>query len=97
MRVERGQHAVDRGLDQGLGLDLLDILRADALEDVAEKIELLVDIARPVTLLRQKGRGHLRGDHGACQDADCGGHQEFSHVSLFLVGCEPRRGGPPVN
>ena len=44
MRVERGQHAVDRGLDQ-LGLvGLLDIVGADALEHVAEQVELLVGV-----------------------------------------------------
>ena len=46
MRVERGQHAVDRGLDQLAFVDLLDILRANAFEDVAKQVKLLVDIAR---------------------------------------------------
>ena len=40
MRIERGQHAVDRRLDQRLVADLLDIFGADPLEDVAEQLEL---------------------------------------------------------
>ena len=40
MRVERGQHAVDRRLDQLLVADLLDIFGAHPLEHVAEQLEL---------------------------------------------------------
>jgi hypothetical protein len=54
MRIERGQHAVDRRLDQVGFVDLLDILRADALEDVAEQVELLVDRGVARLFLRQK-------------------------------------------
>ena len=43
MRVERGEHAVDRGLDQLLRFHLFDILGADALEDVAEQVKLFID------------------------------------------------------
>ena len=43
MRVERGQHAVDRGLDQLLLVNLFDILRADAFKDVTEEVQLLID------------------------------------------------------
>ena len=44
MRVERGQHAVDRRLDQLRVVRLLDIVGADALEHVAEQIELAVGV-----------------------------------------------------
>ena len=44
MRIERGQHAVDGGFDH-LGLvGLFDIVGADAVEHVAEQVELLVGI-----------------------------------------------------
>ena len=42
MRVERGQHAVDRALDQGLVVDLVDIIGLDPLVDAHELLELLV-------------------------------------------------------
>ena len=45
MRVERGQHAVDGGLDELPVVGLLDIIGADALEDVAEEIELPIGVA----------------------------------------------------
>ncbi len=44
MWVERCQHAVDRSLDQLGVLRLLDIVRAHALQDLAEEIELPVDL-----------------------------------------------------
>jgi hypothetical protein len=48
MRVERGEHAVDRALDQGLIVDLVDIVRLDPLVDAHELLELFVigDIGR---------------------------------------------------
>ncbi len=46
MRIERGQHAVDRRLDQICVIGLLDIVGADALEHVAEQIELPVGVGR---------------------------------------------------
>ena len=44
MRVERGQHAVDGRLDQRRLIGLLDIVRPDALEHVAEQVELTVGV-----------------------------------------------------
>ena len=50
VRVERDQHPVDGRLDQ-LGLvHLLDVLRAHALEDVAEEVDLLGDRGPAVAL-----------------------------------------------
>src|SRR5438477_8777988 len=66
-RVEAGQHAGDRGLDQLLVGDRLDRVLADPLEGLAEKIELLVDAALAGLLLRQRGcwqqqNGQSRGE-----------------------------------
>ena len=44
MRVEAGEHAVDRALDQLLVVDLVDVVGADALEDVHEGVEPLVGV-----------------------------------------------------
>ena len=46
MRIEAGQHAVDRGFDQLGVVRLLDIVGAHALEHVAEQIELAVGVRR---------------------------------------------------
>jgi hypothetical protein len=56
MRVERIQHAVDRRLDELLIAHLLDILRADPLEHVAEQVELAVGVGGVCRLLRDGGR-----------------------------------------
>ncbi len=40
--VERGQHAVDRRLDQRVVADFVDIIGAHALEHLAEEVELLI-------------------------------------------------------
>ena len=42
MRIERGQHAVDRALDQRVVVDRHDIVRLDLLVDAHELLELLV-------------------------------------------------------
>src|SRR6476619_729921 len=52
MRIEGHQHAIDCGLDQLVVIGFLDIVGAHALQDLAEKIELPVD-------LRVGGRGRL--------------------------------------
>ena len=44
MRVERGQHAVDRAFDQRVVLDFVDIAVAHQLEHIAEQVELLVGV-----------------------------------------------------
>ena len=72
MRIERGEHAVDRGLDE-LGLvRALDVVRADLLEHVAEEAELTIGFgggrdragARQQVGLRNEGRAG-RTDHRA--------------------------------
>ena len=44
MRIERRQHAVDRGLDELLLVGLLDIVGAHLVENVAEQAEMLVGV-----------------------------------------------------
>ena len=62
MRVERGQHAVDRRLDQHLVGHLLDVFGADALEHVTEQLQLPEGIGGAG--LRHADRGHRdRGHH----------------------------------
>ena len=55
MRVERGEHAVDRALDQRMVVDLVDIIGADPLEHAHERFELLVGV--------DVGRGERAGGH----------------------------------
>jgi hypothetical protein len=43
MRIERGQHAVDRRLDQFGLVDLFHVVRPDPFENVAEQIQLFID------------------------------------------------------
>ena len=69
MRVKRGQHPVDGRLDQVRFVDFLDILRTDPLENVAEKIQLLIDGRFSVRLLRQQGPCHLRRGNRPGQNA----------------------------
>ena len=57
MRVERGKHAVDRALDQGVVVDLVDVVRLDPLIDAHELLELLVI-------------GRVRGSEGAGGDGN---------------------------
>ena len=56
MGIERGQHAVDRGLDQFGFIRRGHISRANALEDVAEDSELTIGF----------GRRRVRRHHGGC-------------------------------
>ena len=52
MRVERGEHAVDRALDQRVVVDRVDVVRLHPLVDAHELLELLVI-------------GRVRGSEGA--------------------------------
>lgn len=63
MRVERSQHAVQRGFDQLLVGDLLDILAADPLEDVAEQVEKPVGFGRVLFGRRETGNGRESQPH----------------------------------
>ena len=70
MRVERGQHAVDRGFDQLGVIGLLDIVRAHALEHLAEQIELPVDFrvgGRCGLAARQAHHRRSGSEHGQHQ------------------------------
>ena len=65
MRIERGQHAVDRGLDQLLVRLLLDEVGAHALEDLAEQVQLTICLAGI-------GAGTLLGPDGGRQKRERG-------------------------
>src|SRR3546814_10213602 len=53
MRIEAGQNAVDRALDQRLVVDLVDIFRTHLFEHVHQLIELLIGVG----LARRLGGG----------------------------------------
>jgi hypothetical protein len=79
MRIERGQHAVDRGFDELLVRDALDIVGAHPLEHLAEQVELPVGLRGLV--LRDAHRrgehetagraGQHQGDRGRDREATC--------------------------
>jgi hypothetical protein len=54
MRIEAGQHAIDRILDQGLVGDRIDVFEAHPLKGIAKQCEQLVGIS-PVTALGESG------------------------------------------
>ena len=62
MRIERGQHAVDRRIDQLGVVDRLDIIGAHALENVAEQIELAIGVRADRFGRRREG---LQPEHGS--------------------------------
>jgi hypothetical protein len=62
MRVEGREHAVDGIFHQRLFVDRLDIVAADALQHVAEQVELLIELA----LVRSRlGLGLVLGQDGS--------------------------------
>ena len=70
VRVEGGEHAVDRRIDQHRVVRLVDIVAADALEHVAEQVQLLVDfrVGRggrigPGDIQNRRGPGEARQHH----------------------------------
>ncbi len=72
VRVEPGEHAVDRRFDQLVVVGHLDVVGADALENVAEQVEFAIGVgsggvglgAREELRLHQGGRCQ-RAEHGA--------------------------------
>ncbi len=50
MRVEAGQHAVDRVFDQVLVIDRIHVFRADPLHDVAKHLQHLIHIGAAAVL-----------------------------------------------
>ena len=70
MGIERGQHAVDGAFDQLRIVGLLDVVGADALEHVAEQIELAIGLCGG-------GRNRIAGDEPAhLGDPDHGARPE---------------------
>ena len=62
MRIEPGQHARDRGLDQLAVANRLDRVLADTLERLAEQVELIVNPAFAALCLRQRGGRRQKHD-----------------------------------
>lgn len=85
MWVERGEHPVDRRLDQFGGINLFDILGANALEDIAEEIELFVDRGVAVGFLRDQRARDLRGCQKTKHRASCSGQGKFLHIESYLT------------
>ena len=80
MWVQRGQHPVDRGLDQFLVVHILDIALTDPLENIAEQVELFINVSIRSGGLRDQRSGKLRGGHKAKHSATGGGHQKLLHA-----------------
>ena len=78
MRIERGQHAVDRGFDQLLVADFLDVVGSHALEDVAEQVQLAIGLGAIGLRPRVEG-DEKETNRGACRQ------QSNSHYPLTLV------------
>ena len=95
MRIKRGQHAGDRGLDQLAVVDIVDIALAHALEDVTEKPELPVGILLTGGLRRCQGwNEHARCEQGGAEkrhmpQADTIELRPFFHFIPLLHGRKP--------
>ena len=82
MRVERGQHAVDRGLDQLFVAHIGDVIRAHPFEHVAEQVEQAIGLGRVRLRLALDRSGQKKEGRNRC---------EFPHshypptLSLFSV------------
>ena len=87
--IKRGKHAVDRGLYQLFGVDLFDVLRADAFKDVAEQIKLFINVAVLFSFLCQQGARNLRRGNYPCQRTAHGSHHELLHRLSILISSEP--------
>ena len=81
MRIEAGQHAVDRGFDQLAVVGLFDVVGAHALEHVAEQIELPIGVGGPRRLRAHAGkdRSRLSGEQSQRHTGD---HSEENQESL---------------
>ena len=69
MRVEAGQHAVDRLGDELLVLDRLDVVRLDRAEDLGERTQL-VHRQRELRGLALRDRGEVEREHDPGQHSD---------------------------
>ena len=77
MRVEAGQHAVDRVLDQVLVVDRIDVFRAHPLEHVAEQGQQPIGVGAAAVLRREGGEAEIVAEMAADQagggaDGDAG-------------------------
>ena len=80
MRVKRGEHPVNRGLDQRALVHVLDIFGADAVEDVAEEVELLIDAGTTRRFLRDQRPGHLCRHHQSQRGTAQRGEKRLLHA-----------------
>jgi hypothetical protein len=64
MRVERGQHPVDRALDQSVIVDLIDIIGLHSLVDAHELLKLVVigDVGRRERAGRHRDESERRNE-----------------------------------
>ena len=88
MRIERGQHAVDRGLDHFRFVRLLDIVVADLVEHVAEQIELPIGVGRRGVSRRTDEQQRLRrrgGDRGSQNDSNSQVTSFTNHPRAFSM------------
>ena len=76
MRIETGQHAVDRGFDQLGVIGPLDIVGAHALEHVAEQVEVAIGVGRSRRLGAHAGEHDARLHREQSECCACGGTQE---------------------
>ena len=94
MRVERGQHAVDRGFDQLLVGDLLDIVGAHALEHLAEQVELPIGVGRVGCRRRRRSVSAASAGAARASQTIAPRHRrhrdrDASSTYLFIAGRQP--------
>ena len=97
MRIEAGQHAVDRGFDQLGVVGPLDIVGAHALEHVAEQIEVAIGVGRRRSLRAHAGKHDARLHRDQSERCACGGTQEYEeclahHPRTFSLSFWPTTG-----
>src|SRR5262249_17940753 len=92
MRVEPGQHAVDRRFDELAVVDPLNVVRTHTLEDIAEQVELPVGVARCRSRTRSlEHEWGLYGDEGqgrTCRRAEKI-ERRFAHPQTSLAVTAP--------
>ena len=77
MRIEAGQHAVDRGFDQLGVVGPLDIVGAHALEHVAEQVEVAIGVSRRRSARAHAGKHKSRLHRDQCERRACRRTHEY--------------------
>jgi len=87
VRVERGEHAVDRGFHGLVGVELGDVVGLGFRQNVSEQVELLGDFGLLGGLVRRDGK--RRNANGRCQQA-CSASRANRHLRMLaLLLCHP--------